>query len=180
MTKFSRPGKNPARKRLTVWHRSLLCGPVLLSALWLAGCGQLALDIQNRQAAQELARLSKPPGSVYVGWRVFQDKCAVCHGHDAAGTAGAPDLLARVRDMSLRRFVSLVLTRYDWPVSSAQASRDSAALDSLIEKIVQRQEDVLIMPAWQNEPRVNAHIADLHAYLSARAHGTQGPHRPLP
>ncbi|MDD3936131.1 hypothetical protein [Rhodoferax sp.] len=30
------------------------------------------------------------------------------------------------------------------------------------------------------EPRVNAHIMDLYAYLWARAEGTQGPQRPAP
>lgn len=156
---------------------SLLYGGVFASALLLGGC---AVDVQNqnRQAAQELARLAKPPGSVYTGWRVFQDKCAGCHGPGATGTA--PDLLARVRDMGPRRFVSLVLTRYDWPVSTAQASRNSSTLDALVDKIVQREDDVLTMPAWQDEPRVNAHIVDVYAYLSARANGTQGPGRPAP
>ena len=180
MTEFSRSAPTPASPRLKARHRAWLFGTLFASALWLAGCEHTPVEIQNRQAAQELARLSKAPGSVYTGWRVFQDKCAGCHGFDATGSAGAPDLLLRVRDMNSRRFVSLVLTRYDWPVSSAQASRDSAALDSLVEKIVQRQEDVLIMPAWQNEPRVNAHIVDLYAYLSARATGLQGPYRPVP
>ena len=156
---------------------SLLYGVVFASALLMAGC---AVEVQNRQAAQELARLSQPPGSVYTGWRVFQDKCAGCHGPAATGTARAPDLLARVRDMGPRRFVSLVLTRYDWPVSTAQASRNSAALDALVEQIVQREDGVLTMPAWQGEPRVNAHIVDLYAYLSARADGTQGLGRPNP
>lgn len=156
---------------------SLLYGAVFASALLLAGC---AVEVQNRQAAQELARLSQPPGSVYTGWRVFQDKCAGCHGPAATGTARAPDLLPRVRDMGPRRFVSLVLTRYDWPVSTAQASRHSAALDALVEQIVQREDGVLTMPAWQGEPRVNAHIVDVYAYLSARADGTQGPGRPNP
>jgi len=37
---------------------------------------------------------------------------------------------------------------------------------------------MLTMPAWQGEPRVNAQIVDLHAYVSARAQGTQGLDRP--
>ena len=45
---------------------------------------------------------------------------------------------------------------------------------------MRRQEGALIMPEWQGEPRVNAHIMDLYAYLSARAQGTQGPERPMP
>jgi len=46
--------------------------------------------------------------------------------------------------------------------------------------IMQRKEAPLSMPEWQGEPRVNAHIVDLYAYLSARAEGTQGPDRPAP
>jgi len=45
---------------------------------------------------------------------VFQDRCAACHGSDALGTAQAPDLLMRVHEMGQRRFVGLVLKRYDW------------------------------------------------------------------
>jgi len=124
--------------------------------------------------------MSQPPGSVYTGWRVFQDKCAGCHGTAATGTAGAPDLLPRVREMGSRRFVNLVLTRYDWELPPAKAGSDSAARQALVDDIVQRKEGMLTMPAWQGEPRVNAHIVDLYAYLSARAQGTQGPERPAP
>jgi hypothetical protein len=34
-----------------------------------------------------------------------------------------------------------------------------------------RQSQPLAMPAWQDEPRVNAHVLDLYAYLSARSDG---------
>ena len=34
------------------------------------------------------------------------------------------------------------------------------------------------MPALDGEPRVAAHVADIYAYLSARAQGTQGFGRP--
>jgi mono/diheme cytochrome c family protein len=149
---------------------------LLLSALWLAGC---AVEVQNRQPRQELAELAKPPGSAYAGWRVFQERCAACHGPAATGTAVGPDLLPRVREMGPRRFVGLVLRRYDWNIPAAQTGSEGAALDALIEQILQRQEGALTMPAWQGEPQVNAHIADLYAYLSARAEGTLGPGRPV-
>jgi hypothetical protein len=48
----------------------------------------------------------------------------------------------------------------------------------LIEEFVQRKQGMLTMRAWQGDPRVNAPIVDLFAYLSARAEGTQGPDRP--
>lgn len=168
---------NPRAHRATAKRRTLLWGALVMSALWLSGC---ALELENRQAAQALAQRSKPPGSVYTGWRVFQDRCAQCHGADATGTGSATNLLPRVRDMGARRFVGLVLKRYDWNLPPAQAASESAARDALIEDLVQRKGPVLVMPAWQGEPSVSAHIADLYAYLSARAEGTQGPGRPLP
>jgi mono/diheme cytochrome c family protein len=154
-----------------------LIGGVLTSLLVLGGC---AVEVENVKPAQEIAQSAKPPGSVYAGWRVFQDKCARCHGPAANGTANGPDLLPRVREMTSRRFVSLVLYRYDWNIPAARAGSESAAREALIDEIMRRQQGALEMPAWQGEPRVNAHIVDLYAYLSARAQGTQGPDRPLP
>lgn len=151
-------------------------GITCVAALLLGGC---AVELENRQAAEELARLSQPPGSVYTGWRVFQDRCAGCHGQTATGTVAAPDLLPLVRVMGPRRFVGLVLLRYDWNFPAEQ-TRDNAARDTLVEGVMQRQQGTLTMPAWQEEPRVNAHIMDLYAYLSTRADGRQGPGRPLP
>jgi Cytochrome C oxidase, cbb3-type, subunit III len=150
---------------------------ILAVAALLAGC---ALEVSNTQPAREMAALAKPPGSVYTGWRVFQDKCARCHGASAQGSALAPDLLPRVRAMGPQRFVNLVLLRYDWNLPAAQAASEGAARDALVESIVQRREGNLEMPAWQGEPRVNAHIVDLYAYLQARAEGRQGPQRPAP
>ncbi len=158
-------------------HRGLLYGAAMASALWLAGC---AVEVQNLQPAQELAAQVKPPGSVYTGWRVFQDKCARCHGSAATGTASGPDLRPRVGEMGSRRFINLVLRRYDWNIPAAQAGSESAAREALVESVMQRQAGALAMPAWEGEPRVNAHIVDLYAYLSARAQGTQGPGRPAP
>ena len=157
-------------------HRALLCGGALASALLLAGCADV--EVQNRQPAEEIAQRSKPPGSVYTGWRVFQDRCAGCHGPAATGAAGGPDLLPRVREMGSHQFVSLVLGRYDWSLPAAQAGSDSAAREALIDAIVQRKQGMLTMPAWEGEPRVSAHIVDLYAYVSARAQGAQGPGRP--
>jgi mono/diheme cytochrome c family protein len=177
MAKFSMPALKARFAHRMAKRGGWLYGGAFVSVLLLAGC---AVELQNRQPAQQLAELAKPPGSVYTGWRVFQDRCAGCHGPAATGTAAAPDLLPRVRDMGPRRFVGLVLNRYDWNLPPAQAGSDSATREALIDDVMQRKEFALTMPAWQGEPRVNAHIVDLFAYLSARAQGTQGPERPAP
>lgn len=176
MVNLLTPALNDTRRWSAARRRALGAGSVLMSAWLVAGC---AVDVQNRQAAQEVARLAKPPGSVYAGWRVFQDRCAACHGPAATGTQGAPDLLPRVRDMGPRQFVSLVLTRYDWN-QPAHTRSDGSARQTLIEDILQRKAYMLTMPAWQGEPVVSAHIVDLYAYLSARAQNTQGTGRPTP
>ncbi len=154
-------------------RRTALC----IAAALLAGC---AVEVQNTQPKQDIERASRGPGTVYAGWRVFQDKCAACHGPAATGSANAPDLLQRVGGMGSRRFVGLVLRRYDWTLPASQAGVEGAARDALIDDLLQRKEAALAMPAWQGEPRVSAHIADLYAYLSARADGTQGPGKPAP
>lgn len=154
---------------------ALLPTVAVAAALALAGC---AVEVQNTQAAQELKHQSQPPGSVYSGWRVFQDKCARCHGPAATGLANAPDLLPRVREMGPRQFVSLVLKRYDWGLSAAQAAGSGTAWDATVEGAMQRKHAMLTMPAWDGEPQVTAHVTDLYAYLSARAEGKQGSGRP--
>ena len=98
--------------------RPTLLMPLIVAAA-VAGC---ALEVQNRQPAQELAQAAKPPGSVYTGWRVFQERCAGCHGEAATGTAKAPNLLERVQTLGPRSFVSRVLYRYDWGIPAAQAA----------------------------------------------------------
>ncbi|WP_349741138.1 c-type cytochrome [Roseateles cavernae] len=149
---------------------------ILALPLLVAGC---AVELQNTEmVARERAQLAGPSGSVYTGWRIFQDKCAACHGSAATGGKGAPDLLQRVREIGPQRFVGLVLTRYDWNLPALPPA--GAAREAALEALLQRQQGALTMPAWQGEPSVNVHIADLYAYLSARAAGTQGPGRPAP
>lgn len=157
-----------------IWRRAAIASTLLLSAC----AGDVAVEYENRQAAQEVAHLSKPRGSAYTGWRVFQDRCASCHGPEAGGGSG-PDLLPIVRQMGPRRFVGLVLQRYDWNLSPAEASNESLALDKLVEEILQGEGPIVTMPAWEGSPGVKAHILDLYTHLAARADGTQGEGRPM-
>ena len=176
MTKRVSIGLCSARQATRTRCRGLLSGAALLAALLLAGC--TGVEWQNKRITEEYAQSTRPPGSVYTGWRVFQERCAACHGPDATGTSRGPDLLPVVRQMGARQFVSVVLKRYDWSLPAVQNGMDTAALDALIDDILRRREGALTMPAWQGEPRIEAHIVDVHAYLAARADGTQGPGRP--
>lgn len=159
-------------KPLRTRSRALL-RPAAGLAILLAGCAQVGFE--NRELVERERQAARAPeGSVYAGWRVFQARCAACHGADARGGAG-PDLLPRVEQMGPRRFVDLVLRRYDWALP---AQPSEGAREALLDELVQRRAGALRMPAWGGEPEVSAHIADLHAYLVARAAGTQGPDRP--
>lgn len=151
-----------------------------LLALTTALLGACSVEVKNTQPAQQLAREEQPPGSVYVGWRVFQQRCASCHGPAAMGGSGVPNLLPLVREMGSRQFVSQVLYRYDWGIAPEIAKSNNVGRADLVETIVQRRDGQITMPTWQGEPIVTAHIVDLYAYLSARAAGTQGPERPQP
>ncbi len=142
--------------------------------------GACSIDFLNTRAGQELAQKAQPKGSVYTGWRVFQDKCAGCHGPSGLGTAAAPNLLPKVRDIGPRQFVDIVLRRYDWNIPADRIANQGAGREALVEQLVQRQDYMLTMPAWQGEPRVSAHIVDLYAYLLARAEGKQDTERPQP
>jgi mono/diheme cytochrome c family protein len=147
----------------------------LVAAALAGGC---SVAVQNTEPARQLAREALPGGDVAIGWRVFQQKCAGCHGAAATGTAQAPDLLPRLREMGAHQFAGLVLRRYDWIFAAAESRPDDASRGELAERIVSGREGTLTMPAWQGDPAVTAHITDLYAYLAARADGTLGPGRP--
>ncbi len=147
-----------------IWRISALA----LAGALLQGC---AVEVENLKPSRLFARERQAPGSVYTGWRVYPERCASCHGQNASG-GSAPDLQPIVRQLGPRRFAGLVLERYDWTRPAGQPREE------WLEQAVQRREATVSMPAWQNEPPVNAHIMDLYAYLSARSDGRQGPGQP--
>lgn len=123
-------------------------------------------------AGQVFAQMSSD--AVNLGWSHFQANCARCHGPDATGTDTAPNLLPRVQGMSEARFASTVLQRYQWIIPSSEASSPGAAREALLEDVLRRRNGESLMPAWENEPSVKAHVLDLYAYLNARAGGAVG------
>jgi mono/diheme cytochrome c family protein len=136
-----------------------------LAAATLGGC---AVQWRNTEPARELARAAEPPGSAYAGWRVYQQRCASCHGSAADGAGGAPNLLLRMQGLGPQRFVEAVLRRYEADMLPPGQGSPRA---TLIDEVVERRAGALQMPAWQGEPVVNAHVMDLYAYLSARSEG---------
>ena len=125
----------------------------------------------------------------YNGWRLFHTTCYGCHGVGALGTDVAPNLVERVKTLTPRAFVTKVLTSYRivLPVNETNTEDRAAALDALIELVMRRKRGErggsiepgqVVMPAWQADPAVNAHVLDLFAYLTARADGKLGPGEP--
>ncbi|HEY8977734.1 MAG TPA: cytochrome c [Burkholderiaceae bacterium] len=133
--------------------------------------GACAVRLDNQRPAEQLARESAPPGSAYDGWRLYNQRCAGCHGKDAAGAAPMPDLLDRVSQMGPRRFANVVLTRYDWSETVAEDEGTAPIPRLYLRKTPLGGSQVLEMPAWANDPAVVGHVGDLYAYLAGRADG---------
>lgn len=147
-----------------------------LTALLLASC---AVEWENPKPARELAQAQQPPGSAYLGWRVYQERCAACHGVDAQGSANAPSLVRRLQSLGPREFVSLVLYRYDATLQGQPAATRTGR-EAQVAALMERRDQPLAMPAWREEPSVNAHVLDLYAYLAGRSEGKIGVGRPGP
>ncbi|MCY7315917.1 MAG: cytochrome c [Rubrivivax sp.] len=119
----------------------------------------------------------------YTGWRLFHTSCHACHGVGATGTDLAPNLVERVKTLTPRAFASKVLTSYRivQPAPESHAEDRAAAREAMIEDVMRRERGSrgqIVMPAWDADPLVNAHVLDLYAYLSARADGKLGPGKP--
>jgi len=152
--------------------------PAVAAMLWAGGACCQTAPARSDGTVASIARAIKDSNQLYLGWRAYQQNCARCHGSDATGTDKAPNLLERVKPMSETRFIGTVLQRYKWVLPAAEASTEGAAPAALIQGIAERQQGVLQMPAWENEPAVKAHVADLYDYLRARASGALAPGRP--
>lgn len=118
--------------------------------------------------------------STFLGWRAFHSACHACHGVDAVGTDVAPNLVERVKGLSAHDFSVKVLTSYRLVFPSGEVSGDdrTALRSEFIEEVLRRERGDLIMPAWEEDRKVRAHVLDLYAYLRARADGALGPGKP--
>ena len=125
----------------------------------------------------------KVDGGTYTGWRLFHTTCYGCHGVGAVGTDLAPNLVERVKTLTPRGFATKVLTSYRivLPANDANTEDRTAAREAMLEDVMRRERGArgqIIMPAWEADSKVNPHVLDLFAYLSARADGKLGPGEP--
>lgn len=111
----------------------------------------------------------------FVGWRLFNSTCFVCHGQNATGTDIAPNLLTRLEGMSERKFRKTVLHRYFARVNLDDPDR---RLEFLNQVAGEQGVTGFKMPTWSDDPNIRPHISDLYAYLKARSDGALGEGRP--
>jgi len=118
--------------------------------------------------------------STYLGWRTFHSACHGCHGVDATGTEVAPNLVERVRDMSLAQFTAKVLSSYRivLPASEARGDDSTALREQFLEEVRRRESGQIVMPAWEGDDRAEPYLIDLYRYLRARGDGALGPGEP--
>lgn len=116
----------------------------------------------------------KVDDKTYVGWRLFNSTCYVCHGQNATGTERGPNLLETVKDMSEYRFRKKVLRKYFAKVNLDDPDRRLAFLSQISEEHAKGFK----MPTWDQDPNIRPHISNLYAYLKARADGALGEERP--
>jgi mono/diheme cytochrome c family protein len=118
--------------------------------------------------------------STFLGWRAFHSVCHACHGVDAVGTAVAPNLVERVKQLSARDFTVKVLTSYRLVVPAGEMKGDDPTTlrSEFVAEVLRRERGELIMPAWEGHEKTRAHLLDLYAYLRARADGALGPGAP--
>jgi len=116
----------------------------------------------------------KVDNKTYVGWRLFNSTCFVCHGKDATGTERAPNLLPLVAKMSAYKFRKRMLRRYFAKVNLDDPQRRATFLGQISEEDAKEFQ----MPSWSDDPNIRPHIGDLYAYLKARSDGALGKGRP--
>lgn len=117
----------------------------------------------------------KVDNKTFVGWRLFNSTCFVCHGQNATGTDIAPNLLTRLEGMSEFKFRKAVLHRYFAKVNLDDPDR---RLHFLSQVAGEKGVADFKMPTWSDDPNIRPHISDLYAYLKARSDGALGEGRP--
>lgn len=116
----------------------------------------------SQDSGQTVAEAPEPGDfsktDLIVGHEKYHGNCAQCHGEDAVGSTFAPSLVKRLQKLSYAEFVDVI--------TNGKTVLDTAT------------GGYSVMPAWQNNPAVMAHVNELWAYLKARSTGELGTGRP--
>ena len=123
-----------------------------LAAVAVAMLALAACQPARAEQPASRAQLGEQPvgQAILDGYRRYNSACNHCHGPDGIGSSFAPSLIDR--PLPYARFREIV-------------EQGSAT-------------GVSVMRGFANDPNVAPHIADIYAYLEARAAGTVGRGRP--
>lgn len=133
----------------------------VLAAIALSGIFAVFSPVANADYKTFVSTPEKPyyfdKGRVdfgtYNGFRRYHADCHVCHGPAGLGSSYAPALLDSMKTMEWSEYVDVIV-------------QGRTGLDNKV------------MPPFAANPNVLAHVADIYAYLKARADGVIGPNRP--
>jgi len=177
---------NPMKRRISCCTtRQVVTRVVWAAALGCALSAPLALAQAGAEPMPGNYRIvdGRVDSGTYAGWRIFHSACSACHGMGGAGSAIAPDLTARIGNMTPRAFAAKVLASYRIvaPADGPPVDNGAATPDTMLEQIMRRERGTggrVSMPAWEGDAMVDPHVLDLYAYLSARADGRIGVGEP--
>ncbi len=133
----------------------------VLAAIALSGIFAVLPPVANADYKTFVSTPEKPyyfeKGRVdfgtYNGFRRYHADCHVCHGPAGLGSSYAPALLDSMKTMEWSDYVNVIV-------------QGRQGLDNKV------------MPSFAGNPNVLTHVADIYAYLKARADGVIGPNRP--
>ena len=135
-----------------------------------AAKGAQNIECKNPETLEEIGKIgqgslkiAQPPYTVeggkvgpktYSGWIRFSLNCERCHGPGGIGSAIAPDLTQAVKGLNYHQFQTILTCGLVGNIGAG------------------------VMPSWKDNPNVMPYVANLWAYLKARADGALPAGRP--
>ena len=128
----------------------LFCG---LAALVVGTVWPIAAESEEKPYTVEDGKVDK---KTFNGWRRYTESCLRCHGPDGAGSSYGPDLVESVKHMTQDQFNEIVV--------NGRTNVTTATTN--------------VMPPFGEVEDVVLYLADIWAYMKARADSVLGRGRP--